>query len=191
LSILSPAFKDAIGSSLPADQDLERMNATGLSDIDRWLERDLGVYLPNHNLLYTDKMSMACGVEARVPLLDLELVRFVTPLPASFKMKGGVTKGILREAARGTIPDEVIDRPKAGFGAPYRKWLRFDLEELWNDLTSPTVVKRRGWFDPDALARIRTDSQKGRRDLYLLQWAVLTFELWARHFLDAPPGQAG
>ena len=51
------------------------MRAHALTAEDRFLERDLGVYLPNHNLLYTDKMAMAVGVEARVPLLDLELVK--------------------------------------------------------------------------------------------------------------------
>ncbi len=153
---------------------------------DRFLERDLGVYLPNHNLLYTDKMGMAAGVEARVPLLDLELVELACSVPTAHKLAPR-PKAVLREAARGLIPDEIIDRPKAGFGAPYRHWLRHDLGPLWDDLTSPATVRSRGWFSADGLRQIRDQSQSGRADYYMLQWAVLTLELWAREFLDRNP----
>jgi asparagine synthase (glutamine-hydrolysing) len=86
-------------------------------------------------------------------------------------------------------PDE-IDRPKAGFGAPYRHWLRHDLADLWEELTSESAVRARGWFDHRALKAIRERSQSGRADLYMLQWAVLTVELWARRFLDENPASS-
>jgi asparagine synthase (glutamine-hydrolysing) len=187
--VFSPEFADHLQSRLPADSCIERMNREHLQGVDRWLERDLSVYLPNHNLLYTDKMGMAAGVEARVPLLDLEVVKMVTAMPWEWKLRGGITKAILREAARGVISDEVIERPKAGFGAPYRKWLRYDLSEMWEDLTSEEVVRKRGWFDHAALKRIRDLSQSGKQDLYMLQWAVLTIELWARQFIDRNPSE--
>lgn len=189
LGILSPEVRAELGGRRPSDDDMARMDAEGLSGVDRWLERDLSVYLPNHNLLYTDKMGMAVGLEARVPLLDLELVEAVVRYPADWKIAGGTTKAILRDAARGTVSDEVIDRPKAGFGAPYRKWLRHDLEGLWNDLTADAVVRRRGWFDPEGLRKARELSQSGRQDLYMLQWAVLTIEVWARQFVDRSPAE--
>lgn len=189
LSVLSPQIRNQLGDRLPSDECLRHMDEVGLRGVDRWLERDLSVYLPNHNLLYTDKMSMAAGVETRVPLLDLELVKLVTAMPVEWKIRRGVTKAILRDAARGIVPDEVIDRPKAGFCAPYRKWLRYDLGEMWEDLTSESVVKRRGWFDHAALKRIRKVSQSGAEDLYMLQWAVLTLELWARQFIDRNPAK--
>jgi asparagine synthase (glutamine-hydrolysing) len=183
--VLSPEFKaELAGKTFMAD-DLARMAQTPLSGMVRFQERDLDVYLPNHNLHYTDRMSMAAGVEARVPLLDLELVDRVLKYPYSWRLKGGKTKAILRAAARGIVPDEIIDRPKAGLGAPYRKWLRYDLAELWNDLTSESEVKKRGWFDHSALQQARRDSQEGRQDLYMLQWAALTMELWARQYLDS------
>ncbi len=87
------------------------------------------------------------------------------------------------------MPDEIIDRPKAGFGAPYRKWLRYDLAELWDDLTSEQAVQARGWFDYKALQDARARSQAGKDDLYMLQWAVLTIELWARQFIDRNPSE--
>jgi asparagine synthase (glutamine-hydrolysing) len=187
LSILSPEFLDRLQGRRPGDRCAERMNEQDLKGADRWLDRDLSVYLPNHNLLYTDKMTMAVGLEARVPLLDLDLVDRVVRYPVDWKISGGVTKSILRDAARKVVPDEVIDRPKAGFGAPYRKWLRHDLAPLWEDLTSEAAVRRRGWFDPKGLREARELSQTGKQDLYMIQWAVLTIELWARHFLDNNP----
>jgi asparagine synthase (glutamine-hydrolysing) len=184
--ILSPALTHAL-ANFRADADcLSRMETSGLSEIDRFLERDLAVYLPNHNLLYTDKMGMALGVEARVPLLDQELVALGTSLSAAQKLKP-VPKAILRRAARGLVPDEIIDRPKAGFGAPFRHWLRHDLSSMWNDLMSPRAIENRGWFQPDVIQRLRRHSQTRRADYYMLQWALLTLEIWARQFLDQNP----
>mgnify|MGYP001765594468 CR=1 FL=1 len=183
--IWSPAVREALHTATFRDDDEQHIAATGLQGLAALQERDLAIYLPNHNLNYTDKMSMATGVEARVPLLDLELVNTVTRYPYAWLL-GRTTKVLLREAARGLVPDSIIDRPKAGFGAPYRKWLRYDLAEMWQDLTSESAVNARGWFDYRALQDARARSQSGQQDLYMLQWAVLTMELWARQFIDQP-----
>jgi asparagine synthase (glutamine-hydrolysing) len=184
--ILTPDLTGALEEVMADGDCLSRMRAGGLNEVDRYLERDLSVYLPNHNLLYTDKMGMAVGIEARVPLLDHELVSLGTSFSVAQKLDP-VPKAILRRAARGIVPDEVIDRPKAGFGAPYRHWLRHDLGSMWNDLMSPRAIEGRGWFRPGAVARLRSQSQAGRADYYMLQWALLTLELWARQFLDQNP----
>jgi len=187
--VLSADVRAQLGAESGIDECLRQIRAGALPPIDSYLDRDLSVYLPNHNLLYTDKMGMAVGVETRVPLLGNEVVQLGTSLPWQWKLIPD-TKAILRDAARGVIPDRLIDRPKAGFGAPYRQWLRGDLAPLWNELTSPASLRARGWFDPAALTAVREESQAGRNDLYLLQWAVLTLELWARQFLDANPAPA-
>lgn len=182
--VLHPDVAEEIGQEHGVDECLRMMLQAPFEGLDRCLLRDLTVYLPNHNLLYTDKMGMAVGLEARVPLLDQKLVDMVTAWPLGWKVNKGHTKIILREAAEGWVPPEIIHRRKGGFGAPYRKWLRHDLREMWEDLTSEAVVKRRGWFDYQALKNIRARSQSGQVDLYMLQWAVLTIELWARIFID-------
>ncbi|MDS4021037.1 MAG: asparagine synthase (glutamine-hydrolyzing) [Candidatus Competibacter sp.] len=164
--IWSPAARDALRAETFRDDCQRHIAATGSNGLAAVQERDLAIYLPNHNLNYTDKMSMAVGVEARVPLLDLELVDTVTRYPYAWLL-GRKTKVLLREAARGLVPDSIIDRPKAGFGAPYRKWLRYA-----------------------ALQDARARSQAGHDDLYMLQWAVLTMELWARRFIDQPSAGA-
>jgi len=185
--ILSPETRAALGDRGPFETCRDQMSECGLPAVDRYLERDLTVYLPNHNLLYTDKCGMAAGIEARVPLLDRALVEGIVGLPAEFKFAHGTTKVLLREAVRDRVPEAIIARPKAGFGAPYRHWLRHDLQEMWDDLTAESLVRSRGWFDPEALREARRRSQQGRVDLYLLQWAVLTIELWAQQFLDRDP----
>jgi asparagine synthase (glutamine-hydrolysing) len=185
-SIQSPAVAHALGAFQTDADCLLRMQTGGLGEVDRFLERDLSVYLPNHNLLYTDKMGMAVGIEARVPLLDQEVVDFGTSLSAVQKLSP-VPKAILRRAARGIVPNEIIDRPKAGFGAPYRHWLRHDLGSMWNDLMSPRAIEARGWFRPDVVQRLRDQSQAGRADYYMLQWALLTLEIWAQKFIDQNP----
>jgi asparagine synthase (glutamine-hydrolysing) len=186
--VLSRDFHGVLNGRRFKDQCLEHMNLAKLTGTPRFQERDLSIYLPNHNLLYTDKMGMAVGLEARVPFLDLEVVKAATRYPPQWRLAGGVTKALLRDAARGVVEDEIIDRPKAGFGAPYRKWLRYDLAQMWDDLMSEAAVKRRGWFDAGALQEARRLSQAGKVDLYMLQWAALTTELWARQFIDRNPG---
>ncbi len=189
-AVLSPALHAELAGSSPLDPCRSYMQRRALTGLDRFLDRDLEIYLPNHNLLYTDKMGMAVGLEARVPLIDLELAHAATRYGADWKLRGHTTKAILRDAARGLVPDSTIARPKAGFGAPFRKWLRYDLAEMWNDLTSRDALASRGWFDHSRLQEARRRSQQGEADLYMLQWSILTVELWARRFLDTDPAGA-
>jgi len=187
VSVLSPDFLATVDTgSIIGERDprYESLGHDGFAGF-RW--RDLSVYLPNHNLLYTDKMSMAMSIETRVPYLDTELVNTTLRLPAHWMVGSMRTKNLLRTCAKGTVPDSIIHRAKAGLGAPYRKWLRYDLEEMWGDLLSRESVERRGWFSYDGLQAARARSQEGRDDLYMLQWAALTMELWARNFLDYEP----
>jgi len=186
-SILHPDIREILKDRFSTEQSLSMIQSCHSNNGNKYLYRDFIDYLPNHNLLYMDKMSMAEGVETRVPLLDLEIAEKVISLPFKWKVSGLKTKKILRDVARGIVPEEIIRRPKAGFGAPYRKWLRYDLHEMWNELTSETALRRRGWFDPEGVKEIRRLSQTGKDDLYMLQWAILTIELWARQFIDQNP----
>ena len=70
---------------------------------------------------------MAVSLEARVPLLDHELIEFVARIPARLKMKGSETKHIFKRAVRGLVPDEILDRPKQGFGVPIQQWINQQL----------------------------------------------------------------
>src|SRR4029077_18154884 len=85
-------------------------------------------------LTYTHPASMAASTEDRAPFVDVEVFRAAFSLPGSAKIRGRTQKAALKDAARAWIPDEIIDRPKASFGAPLRAWVSNDLRELVDDV---------------------------------------------------------
>jgi len=159
------------------------------ASLDARLYRDMKSFLPALNLTYTDKATMAVGLESRVPYLDLELVEFAFQIPAALKIRGFETKSILKKALRGRVPEAVLHRPKTGFGVPLRKWIRFDLREMVEDLLSEKSVRRRGLFRPEAIEQIRHAVDRGSQDHAYLIWSLLTLELWHRTFLDSVAAQ--
>jgi asparagine synthase (glutamine-hydrolysing) len=152
--------------------------------IEQCLALEQRFFLADHNLIYTDKMAMAAGVEMRVPLLDLELVDFAATIPVEWKLRGMTTKWILRRSQRGTLPSYVINRPKTGFGVPLRRWLLQDMRDFVGDLLSPDVIARRGMFDPATVAQLIKDNAEGRIDGTYTMFALMCLELWCREFLD-------
>jgi asparagine synthase (glutamine-hydrolysing) len=144
-------------------------------------------FLADHNLNYTDKMAMACGVEVRVPFLDPDLVALAAALPDALKVRGGCAKWILKEAMRGLLPDAILTRPKSGFGAPLRTWLRGPLRPLVDDLLSERSLGARGVFHPPAVRRLIDADRRGRVDAAYTLLAMVCLELWCRRFLDRRP----
>ena len=88
------------------------------SNLNKMLYWEMKYFLTDHNLNYTDKLSMATGVEVRVPFLDKELLEFSTTIPPHLKMKGVTTKYLLKKMMERYLPNDIIYRSKAGFGAP-------------------------------------------------------------------------
>ena len=99
----------------------------GRDVLDQALYLDTHVFLPDHLLLYGDKMSMAHGLEHRVPFLDVELMRFVERIPARVRMRHAPRKWLYRKSMRGLVPESVLARPKRPFTTPYDQWLRTSL----------------------------------------------------------------
>jgi asparagine synthase (glutamine-hydrolysing) len=155
---------------------------------EHWLNQllyvDAKTFLPCLNLTYTDKMSMAASTEVRVPLLDDEVVALGARVPPELKLRRLTRKYILKKSMEGTLPKEVIWRPKAGFGAPIRAWLAKDLRPLVDDVLSPASVKARGLFDPAEVQRLLRANDEGTEDNALRIWELLTLELWQQTFLD-------
>ncbi len=127
---------------------------------------------------------MAAAVEVRVPFLDLDLVEFAARLPAGLKPRGGVGKWVLKKAMEPYLPREVIYRPKSGFGAPLRRWMRHDLRDLLGDLLSAERLGRRGLFEPMAVQRLIAANDAGRVDASDNLLSLLCIEIWCRRFLD-------
>ena len=111
------------------------------TDIDRAMLFYLRLYLPDDILVKVDRASMAYGLEARAPFLDIDLVNFVRRIPSDYKLRGGTTKYLLKQAARSLLPDEIIDRKKKGFGVPIGRWFQTGVLNL-NGSTAVTGLNR-------------------------------------------------
>lgn len=141
-------------------------------------------FLADHNLNYTDRAGMAAGVEVRVPLLDIDLVKFATTVPSDQKQRGRIGKAVFKRAMEPFLPRDVIYRPKSGFGAPLRHWLRHELAGLVDDTLAPDVLLQRGFFDPSAVRRLIEADRSGAVDGSYTIYALMCFELWCRRFVD-------
>ncbi len=148
------------------------------------LHVDLKTFLPELNLTYGDKLSMAASIETRVPFLDYELTEFMSRVPSDLKIHGLTGKYILREAVKGLVPQAIIQRRKAGFGAPIRKWLQTDLGAMTDDLLSVETLRQRGLFHPPAIRKMIDQHRTGQMDYTYQIWTLLTLELWQRIFIE-------
>jgi asparagine synthase (glutamine-hydrolysing) len=158
---------------------------SAVAPLERMLALEQRFFLTDHNFIYTDKMSMAAGVEVRVPFLDLDLVEFSARVPMSLKQRGRTGKWILKKMKEPYLPHDVIYRPKTGFGAPLRQWMRHELRDLLGDLLSVESVGRRGLFEPLAVQRLIEDNSRGRIDAAYTLLSLLSIEIWCRRYLDA------
>jgi asparagine synthase (glutamine-hydrolysing) len=152
--------------------------------LNRLLYVDLKTFLPCLNLITTDKTSMAANLEVRVPFLNRQMIEFAARMPPELKLRGFKRKYILKRALEKLLPQEVVWRKKAGFGAPIRSWLRGALRPLVDDLLSEETVRRRGLFRPEEVRRIIDLNLSGREDLNLQVFQLLNLELWQRQFVD-------
>jgi asparagine synthase (glutamine-hydrolysing) len=157
----------------------------GLAPLERMLALEQRFFLADHNLPYADKMSMAAGVEVRVPFLDADLVALANRLPVALKQRGRHGKWILKRAMEPFLPRDVIYRGKAGFGAPLRRWIRGELAELVADVLSPARLRDRGLFDPAAVHDLVEKNRRGELDAAYPILGLCCVELWCRHFVDA------
>ena len=159
------------------------------SPLDRMLYVDAKVWLPDDLLIKADKMTMANGLELRVPFLDHKMVEFAATLPNASKIHGRGGKTLLRSAMRGVLPDAIIDRPKKGFPIPIGSWLRTSLRQFTRDhlLARDSACGR--YVDRAETARLVEEHEQGRADRSQEIWTLLVFEFWHRHFIEDHPRQ--
>ncbi|HSY05802.1 MAG TPA: asparagine synthase (glutamine-hydrolyzing) [Steroidobacteraceae bacterium] len=185
-ALYSPEFArevQAVDTAAPLLESLRQIEAER-DPLQRMLFLETRHFLADHNLNYTDRAGMAVGVEVRVPLLDVEVVQFATQVPANMKQQGRVGKAIFKHAMEPYLPREVIYRPKMGFGAPLRRWLRRELRPTVDDTLDAAALRRRGFFDPAAVQRLIAADRAGTIDGSYTIFALMCFELWCRRFVD-------
>lgn len=146
--------------------------------LNRVLALDTSTLIVDDPVKRVDNMTMAWGLEARVPFLDHELVELAMTMPSRFKLELG-GKGILKRIARGRIPDAVIDRPKGYFPVPALKFVRGPFLDFMRDiLTSPRATAR-GLFEPAYVNRLLAEPERHFTRLQGSKlWHLAVFELW-------------
>jgi len=148
------------------------------SELDRLCHQDMRFYLSDDILVKTDRMSMAHSLEVRAPYLDHELVEWVASLKPSVKLRGLSTKYLLKKAAIGILPEQIIHRPKKGFGIPVAKWIKTDLKEMFLDTFSENKIRQGGLFNWPFIRRLLEDHLRHRKDNRKLLWTLFVFEAW-------------
>jgi asparagine synthase (glutamine-hydrolysing) len=129
-------------------------------------------------LMRVDKMTMAAGVEARVPFLDHALVEFSMRIPTEMKIRGGVSKYLLKRALAGVVPEAVLHRPKRGFGAPVSEWFAGELYRYAEDAILRSRIRELDLLDYDAVGRMLVEHREGRRGRAFLLWNLFNLSCW-------------
>jgi asparagine synthase (glutamine-hydrolysing) len=155
-------------------------------DLDRLLYADTVTYLPGDLLVKMDRTSMAHSLEARSPFLDHKVLELAAGLPPRMKLRGSVSKYILKKAVAGMLPKDILNRGKQGFGVPLGAWLRGELKGLAYEILLDTRAVSRGYFNKSAVRGLLDEHQIGRIDHSHRIWALLMLELWHRTFIDRP-----
>lgn len=181
-------FKPSIQMELP-EQPMQFMldeldQLPDSTPLEKMLHIERNYFLVDHNFNYTDKMSMAKGVEVRVPFLDKRIAKIASTIPSAIKQKGKEGKWVLKRAAEALLPKNIIYRPKSGFGAPLRAWLRKDLAPMVDDLLSEKTILARGVFEPQKVHDLIDADRRGVEDYSYPIFALLCFEIWCRKFID-------
>ncbi len=145
---------------------------------------ELKLRLPELLLMRVDKLTMAAGVEARVPFLDHRLVEYALSLSRAQKVEGRSGKHVLKRALEAVLPRDVLYRPKRGFGAPIRGWLRGAATGLLDEHLLNSPMRRRNLLDYDFVARLVEEHRRGAHDWSFHLWALLNLSLWYERWID-------
>jgi asparagine synthase (glutamine-hydrolysing) len=175
------AADDPLGEALLRQHLLGR---DGRDLLDRAADLDVEGYLPEFQLCYMDRMSMAHGLEVRAPFCDFELVEFVTGLPVEYRLRGGRSKHILKEVARNWIPRSIIDRRKIGFDSPIGQWFKNELRPFLLSFLGPDQIGRSGLLDQDTVQTMIRGHLAGRHDYSLQLWSLMALEGWYRMYIE-------
>jgi asparagine synthase (glutamine-hydrolysing) len=166
-----------------AQQDLlKKLN--GPTQVDNALQYILMTRLPSDYLTKIDVATMAHGLEARSPFLDVDLLEFAMTVPAERLIAKGQLKSLLKCYAEQIIPREVIFRRKQGFELPLAEWFRGKWYASVERLLLSTQAVGRGYFDPEVIRKVLDEHVSHRFNHTARLWTLLVFEIWNRLFVD-------
>lgn len=198
VEVAGPDLRRRLTGSLPTEAEVERAAlvaevAADVADrelVEQALYVDTHLWLPDHLLIANDKMTMAAGLELRVPYLDLELLRFVERIPGRRRVRPRRGKYLHRLAVSGLLPEELVARPKHGFATPYERWLRAELgAEVERRYRPGTAVAE--LVDGEAVAELVRAHRSGRANYAQTLYCLLELAAWVDCFEHGRPPLAG
>jgi len=183
-SLYADDFRAAVNGVVPGGAQ-PAIAASRAPDLNRIIQLQFTHWLPEDILTKQDKMSMASGIEARVPFLDHDLVEYALRVPPAMKIRGMTSKYLLRRYARRTLPAAVTRRRKMPFYVPLEKYFAEPaFQEIVEDTLSERSVRERGFFRPEAVGWLRRQMSQ-REFLFVKQaFSLVTLELWCRMAID-------
>lgn len=152
--------------------------------LDRILLLDFQMDLPNCILAKIDHAGRAAGLRTCSPFLDPAIVQFAWSLPPALKQIDGEGKPVLKRLLGRYLPDDLVYRPKCGFGAPVGDWLRGPMQEWANDLLDESRLRQEGFFDAAKVASVWRQFNAGQRKWHTHLWSILMFQAWYRRLGD-------
>ena len=161
----------------------ERISLTSITNHLRKLQQlDFHTYLPDGVLVKVDRASMAVSLEGREPLLDHRLIEFAVALPDALIHKEPGNKYLLRKLLYQYLPQEMVDRPKQGFGVPLNDWLKGDLTWLLDTYLNEELIKKQGIFSYDVIQQEKKAFSTGAQP-YNRIWNIIVFQMWYKEYL--------
>lgn len=185
--IATPTLRRELNGHSPRDvvaQIAEDATAGGARDeLDRLIYQDLRLRLPELLLMRVDKLTMANAIEARVPFLDHELVELAMAVPRDEKIRDGIGKHVLKRAVTGLIDDDLIWRPKQGFGTPVSQWFRHELGDQLQRQLDGGAINETGWIDRERARELLDLHRSSRAERSFQLWNVLNLSAWFDHWI--------
>jgi asparagine synthase (glutamine-hydrolysing) len=158
--------------------------APGDEQLARKLYTDVKTTLVSEMLTKADRMTMAHGLEARVPFLDHHLVEWAFTVPGRHKIRDGSGKALVKTAMERHLPHDILHRRKQGFNVPMKIWMRGELRDFVCDTLTPARIRNRGFFRPEAVERLLDDHFSERKDASNKIFVLLMLETWQQLFMD-------
>jgi asparagine synthase (glutamine-hydrolysing) len=184
MSVLGPLLRSGKRPSGVETRIANQLDHGSGSIVHRLMALDLGLSVPDRNLVVFDRMSAAHSLEAHAPLLDHRLVETLGVLPEGFKVRGLRTKVLLRLIAERLLPREIVTDPGAADPLPADDWFRDPLDPMVQELLAAKVLRDQGYFDPEQVNRMLQTHRSGRLNLHRALWALLIFQAWHAVFID-------